>query len=409
MSQEPENLLTTAAAPEAAAAPAAESQVGSEQPGAQTTAPTTARDAIKEAFKTVKEGATETPAAVAAKARGEDGKFKPGDKTQAPRAAGVPAQPAPKQASANPADKSLDPTKPVDGKVALDAQAPTVPATWGTEAKALFPSLPPAVQKEVARLESERSKAVGLAQQESADVKKRFGDLDQTFQSHNQRLSLRGEAPAACAKRLMDMDAIFDRDPVAVIKHLMQLSRVTPQHLTPSTQNQGTSREDLDPALVALQDQVGRMTQAEQQRADAQKAEIARQSQQTIEAFKGETDEQGQSKYPHMDKLEQEIAFEVTRLINADKRGGKQLKPMADYLKNGYEAAVWADPTLREEQLNARVAASTAQKVREQAEQAERAQKAGRASVRGGSGAPTPTAPTVRSAIKEAFQAAGAP
>lgn len=369
-------------------------------PPAEANAPTTTRGAIREAFEEAKAAkAAEKPLATD-KPRTDDGKFKPGDKTQAPRAAVDP-----KQALAAPATQSLVPsaTPPAD-KAA--PQPIVAPQSWGAGDKAAFAKLPPDMQAVIARRDSEREKALSTAQQESADIKKRYGDLDQTFQANNQRLTLRGETPVACAKRLMQMDEIFDKEPLKVIQHLMQLRGITPQHLMPGTQNQGPRREDMDPVILQLQDQVGRMTQNEQQRVAAAKQAVDRQSSDTISAFKAETNEQGQPKYPYTDKLEHEIAFEINRLIEADKRAGKQLKPMADYLKSGYEAAVWADPTLREEQLQARVATATADKVREQAENAKRVQQAGRASVRGGSGAPTPGPATVRGAIKEAFQAA---
>jgi len=362
---------------------------------AEENVPQKQRRLVKDAFQEAKqkfEAEQKRPqdAATGLKTRGEDGKFKP-------------------VVADNPATPSLTPPQPGEAPKPGENQPLGAPASWSASAKSMFASLPQPVQQEVARLEAERSKVVRASQEETATLRKRYGSVDETFEAHRQRLAARGEDGLSATRRLMAIDAEFDRNPVGVLVALASQRGINlaalGQHQQ-QTPNSGSSlsREDMDPALVAIRDKVDAMEREKMEEANERKRALTREAETVQVQFKNAKDEAGNALYPHFDELKNEMAFEVSRLIKADQNAGVSPKPMTDYLKAAYEAAVWVNPKIRQQLLDAKAAKDREQEAKSKAEQAAKTERAASASLRGSAGKSPAAARTMRDIIRDTVQ-----
>lgn len=319
------------------------------------------------------------------KPRAQDGKFtKTGETAPATGAAAKP----------------LDPSNPIATAAAPQAQTSGAPANWSAEAKAQYASLHPAVQKEIARLDNERSTAIGRAQKESADLKKNYGNLDQIFQAHQPRLAVRGESPAQGAARLLAMEAEFDRNPAYVIQELARQKGIDLTRLS-TPQSGAVNRNDLDPHVLQLEDRLkgieGQFTAQQQAELEGKK----RQATSVVQEFENAKDDKGNLVNPHYAKLDATRLTERVlglRLANPD-------RPMQDVLKEAYDAEIWATPTIRQELLAAQELAAEEKRKQDAATRVEAARKASGGTVRGTAGATPPAKPTIRGIIQNTFQA----
>lgn len=298
-------------------------------------------------------------------------------------------------------DKSLDPEEAAKAQPAAEQQTAKAPKSWTPEEQQLFAQLPTPLQATIARREAERDKQVRLAQDESAKASKRYAGLDQAFQTHAQRLTLRGEQPQQAAARLLDLEAVYERDPLAVITHLARQAGLNLNQLVAGGTQPQPATDDLDPVLADLKRRVDERDQADAAQKQQALEARSRQAGDTIATFKAEADPAGNPKYPHYDQLENEIAFEIVRLQAQDKQAGKQERPMGDYLREAYEAAAYANPTTRQALIDAEASKRAAETTRKASEQASKARQTAGAAVRGGSGTAAPGAPTLRGIIGE--------
>lgn len=305
-----------------------------------------------------------------------------------------------------PADKPADKTPPKDltqkAPAAEDAPKAAVqaPASWTQNAKADFASLPPNVQAEVARLEAERVKAVRTAQEESANFRKRYGELEPVLQLHRQRLmTTRGETEAQGVRRLLEIEAVFDRDPVSVLK---ELARQRGINLATLTQDAGGNQQP-DPSNPAFDELKKLKSMVLQDRQARQQAEQSARAA-SFEQFEKSVDDKGAAKYPHLQALMDETVYNpLTRQETPlfayhvlQVRLASPSMPDAQVLDQAYTNAVYTNPTIREQVLQAerdRLAQASAAQAQAEADKAKaKAQQAKNAavSVRGSSAAPIP-------------------
>lgn len=282
-------------------------------------------------------------------ARDEHGRFaKPGEVVQAPGA-----------------------EKPQD--VAPKAQAEPIqpPASWSATAKAMWATLPPPIQAEVAKREADVTKGFN----DRANQLKRYEPLEQVIAPHRERLALAGIDEGAYVRSLVTADEML-RGPnrLQALQHIAQSYGIPLQSLAQGQSDQPPAQVD---RYQQLQDQVTTLsTQLSQQRqaeAQAQTSQLTS----TIERFAADP----------ANLYFENVRPQVAALLKA----GVQGATYDEMLKNAYEQAVWANPETR-----AAVTAQQAEKQRTEAEAAARA-KALQARNASGSviGSPSPgSAPT---------------
>lgn len=181
-------------------------------------------------------------------------------------------------------------------------------------------------------------------------------------------LQSHGIDEVAYIKRLNDIYAMAEKDPVSYIKWAMQSMGVTPDKLgisqatSPPSQKTETQLQDeqiaqllADPKVADLEARLqklqGVIDQEQQSKVQAQNAErinATRTLQTTISTFRQSLDEHGQLKYPHFDNVGAEMGALMAH--NPD------LAKMPDGLEKmekAYDMAVFARPDLRESLIEA--------------------------------------------------------
>lgn len=198
--------------------------------------------------------------------------------------------------------------------------------------------------------------------QEFASHRKRWDPYDPVITALEKRFSMQGVAPQTGLQQLISVSESLERDPDNTIPWLLQ--QFKPRDVNALLQNLakthgvdlgqlGATQPYIDPAVQSmvqpLQQQVAHLTNLLQGTQQQRHQEAAKNVAQAIQAFRSETDADGNLRYPHYERLDPYMA----QLVHF---GGPEP------LEKLYEKAMWADPELREQLIEAR-----ARKVEEKA------------------------------------------
>lgn len=271
-------------------------------------------------------------------------------------------------ASAPPADKTPDQPEVVPA-----------PVGWSDEDRAHFATLPPNVQKTIARRESEREKALGQKSQEFAERARRLEALDKVISPHRQTWELKGVSEDQALGQLLAAAKLLDERPAEALAWLARQRGVDLARL-----NQPNTAQPTAPGFDKIQQRLerleGTLTQAEQARVAQRQSAL----QQTIAAWEAETGKDGQPLRPHYAAVKATMVPLVDRL----EKEHPTLSP-AEILSKAYEQATWADPNTRQVLLDAEKRSEQARKAAEARHKADKAKQAGSSiSVDGGSDGP---------------------
>lgn len=271
---------------------------------------------------------------------------------------------APKQASTPDAQQQAQQTPETPQTVAA-------PVSWGKDAQQLFAQLPPQLQEQVAKRETEREQAVGRAFQAMQQVQalqpvmQGFKDLQPYFQSFRQAdgSPLWGN-PQAMMKEISDVLAVKSllfRDPQAGLQAVMQWAQQAGLHLAPSDGQQA------DPQMLALRQRLAQLEQDNQRRDNAERERQATAQRQEaivsvangLNDFAQAKNEAGEPLYPH---LFGDHGAKVGELMGRWMRanaGQDGITP--ELFKAAYEAAIFSVAETREAEFKAREDARIAQ------------------------------------------------
>lgn len=208
----------------------------------------------------------------------------------------------------------------------------------------------PDVYKEI----ESRYDYTGKTQAEYDKLKKRFDPYDQVLSTYEQQAAMRGIAPQIGLQQMMAVQDGLYRNPDQTIPWLLQqlkpndakaVVNAMARHWGVDLGQIAQAEPWIDPAVKQLVEplqaqnrQMQSMMQNFYQQQYQQNAQAVAQS---IAAFKNAQDENGNPKYPHYARLENSMAA----IIRAE--GLQDLEKL-------YEKAMWNDPELREELIQAR-------------------------------------------------------
>jgi len=270
--------------------------------------------------------------------RGPDGKFIAKDK----------AVDAPVEAA--PAQKISD--QPQEAKVDAPAptQAVTPPTSWSQDAKAVWASLPPAVQQAVLKREQEASTGI----KSYADKLKAAETLQGVIGPRAQMLAAQYGTPEKGLETLFQLSDFASNDPAGFVRWFAQQRGIALDQLGTM---QPTQSAPVDPHLAATQQRLGQLEALliSQQRAEQERQTAELNSR--IDAFKSDP------KNSHFEELRQDMA----KLI----QGG-----LASDLSDAYEKAMWANPTVRAKVIESQRATEEATRKAEAEKKATEARKA---------------------------------
>lgn len=298
--------------------------------------------------------AAKTPAQLAAEqaARDAAGRFaKPGEAVQlkpvAPNAPGAPGEPGAAQA----------------------AQIIAPPPSWSAPAKAKFAALDPIIQQEV--LKRERDIETGKAEWEGKAQK--FNAIDEILAPRRSQLAVAGLDDVGAVRALFAAQDMLQTTPVDALLYLgrtvnvnwnMLVQRLTGHHVAPQQpgQPQGQPMQQpqpaTDPRLVQhIQHLTNTVNQQQQERQQATRSQVD----QEINVFAADP----------ANLYFANVKGAMAQIISGEARAGNQIT-----LKDAYERAIWADPTIRPLLITAqgtdqqRAAATAAQAAAARARQA---------------------------------------
>ncbi len=317
----------------------------------------------------------------------------------------------------NPADKEL-PTEVKDGKAASpQAAASEPPSSWSKESKALWKDLPPQVQAEVSKREADTARGV-------QELKARYGELDKALEPLLPAIKQAGRTPGQTVERMTQWYmALAHSDKNYARAQLLALAKDFGIDVSDISQPKAGA-EAAKPVDASTD---SKPVAAIPPEFDAKLKEISKKFETLEEAERRRNQEKAEADLnawmkdkPHFEAVRGHMA----QLINADLAAVQAgSKPLGGYVKEGgaidldaaYQAAIFANPEIRQKVLDeervkfeAQIAKAAAEKEKARKAEVARARNAG-SSLRpspgpsgNGAGKP-PVRESVRDSIKRAL------
>jgi hypothetical protein len=345
--------------------------------------------AVAEAFEAdgAPDPAADPPEGTPAPDRDEAGRFKAKGETD-------PADPAKKVEEADP---PVDPAE--DGAAAPAATAAEPedldpPANWPLDVQETFRKQPPEVQKYMLDRHKDMERDYHAKTQEVAPVRQILDKWRPYVQQH-------GSTPEQAFDALMDTERVLRTGtPQAKLDMLMQVARTYQIELPSPAAPAAVEGEEPDPILThpafrQLAENQQKINDFLQQQAQGQQQQTATQSQQAVATFQEEKDASGKAAHPYFP----EVMNDMLVLAQGERAMGR-----TPALKELYDRACWANPTVRAKIQSAEQHTARKADEKRKREEAERAKKAA-VSI---SGAPSSSAEKPKTLEEEVSEAMGA-
>lgn len=249
------------------------------------------------------------------------------------------------------------------------------PASWGKDAQTIFSQLPPALQAEVAKRETERERAIGQAFQMRQQVEQAKQVLEPVFQGFNDLSPyfntfrkadgspMWGDQRAMMQeiKDVLATKQLLFRDPKAGLQAILSWAQQAGLNLD------GSEGQQIDPETLRLRQRLAQLEQDNQRRdanererqANAQRQEAIVSVANGLNDFAQAKGEDGQPLYPH---LFGDHGAQVGELMGRWMRanaGQDGITP--ELFKSAYEAAIFSVAETREAEFKARENARVAE------------------------------------------------
>lgn len=304
-----------------------------------------------------------------------------------------PAKDKPRETLTLPA--KVEPIAPIDGAVTTPAFK--APDGWKGDLKALFPTLPPEIQAEIARRETDTHKAL-TKQDEERTLGKRVNEMAMpylpTIKAEGATVEKAFQDYLQTAHVLRSGNSVQKAQSILAV---MNQFKVNPQDLFSILQggnvNTGGAVQpaQFNPVIETLTQRLGHLEQERQQ-------EIQQRQLQEEHSLQGQIDDFSSKKgHEHFEKVRTHMGVLLENGIASD-------------LEDAYQRAVYAEPDIRSSLIASNTQAEQDKRNSEARAKAEAARRAG-GSVYGGpgsakplngSGVDIPIEETIRSAIREA-------
>lgn len=262
------------------------------------------------------------------------------------------------------------------------AQAVKAPDGWTAEMKAEFAALPPKVQAEISRRESELTRKIS-----SADDERTFGrKIKEAAQPYEAVIASEGSTVDAAFKSFLNYNYVMRQGtPQQKVQAILNVARIFNVPLQQALQQPQQGNVYQHPAIESLEQRLNRMEQAGQTAEQNRKLQEDAENQAEIDRFAADPS------HSHFDTVKAHM-------------GALLSVGVAKSLQDAYDQACYAHPDIRSALTTAQAAAAQ----REQIAKAEAAKKAA-GSVTGGPGGARPPAPppsstgSIRDDIKAAM------
>lgn len=278
--------------------------------------------------------------------------------------------------------------RPVEGQAASPASKDPLeaPKHWPEDRRKTFQALPDDAKRVVLERNKEANVAVTKAQQEAAQYRRTHEAITTAFNDdHRQQMAASGLDEIGAIKYLIAQHDALNRDPVnflkAVIKQtgvsaadLFGQAQVSPQQ--PVAQQQAEEPVWRDPDVIALEQRLAKLQEAEerrqQQTVEQQRNESVRYQQwfaKQCSDFETAIGDDGNAKYPHLPA----VISDMKRIIATDPAFDENFRAAPQQaLEAAYQAAIRLNPEVHhlqvEEEVQRRLQALDAQKAVQKAQ-----------------------------------------
>ncbi|MGI9491582.1 MAG: hypothetical protein ACR2QF_04190 [Geminicoccaceae bacterium] len=236
------------------------------------------------------------------------------------------------------------------------------PERWSQEDKETFGALPREAQEIVLKRERDVERHLTQKSQELSEEKRGHAELDQLIETRRQAWALQGMTPSGAIGQIVQLAEIAEADPAKFITWFAGQRGVDLSALAePDSQ---------DPAIAALNKRQDGLEQ--QIRSSAQQQDLS--AQQAAEAVIADFRTKPENK--HFDAVENDLLTILPQVKQANPAGD-----MGTWLKESYDRAVWANPTVRNQILQDQKKAEEQERLKAQKAEAEKARKAAGANI----------------------------
>ena len=221
-----------------------------------------------------------------------------------------------------------------------------VPAGWASDAAPLFNQLPPRLQHEVVKRETDLRRGMQQATEKASTIQRTWGEVEQVLAPRAALFQRAGVSPGKVVGQLMAWQDYLDQNPAAALRDLAQSYNLDLQQVV-----QEQAQQPQEPAYVReLRQQVQQLTGTFQQQTQAQQQAQARQQEAAmmseVNAFSQELDASGNLTRPYV----QHVIDDMLPYLAAIRATEPHLPPRA-MLQKAYDKAIWANPSTRELEL----------------------------------------------------------
>ena len=248
-----------------------------------------------------------------------------------------------------------------------------------------------------------------------AEEKRRYGQFDEIFAPHKDRLAATGQSEADVVRNVIAAQVYLEQNPVEGLKWLAQnlgvdLKTLTIDGAAAPADADGDPFDALDPkianVLKGVMGDVGAIKQTFEQQQVTARNEAARGLQRSMTEFTAAKNEAGEPAYPHLanDEVRNTMAALIrTGQVDIEKSGG-----IVPALKVAYDRAVYAVPSTREALVQSEWETRQKKAAGASAERVKQARRAGVSlSGSGSSGAASSDGKSIKDLLKEAAQERG--
>lgn len=283
------------------------------------------------------------------------------------------------------------------GQALADDTSLPIPNSWKGPKQEMFRQLPRPLQEEVSRRELERERFLTQKSEELSRYRRKYQDIDEAFEPHQQELDLAGVSSGQVVKQLLSMQKWMQQEPKAAINHILRSYNLTPQDLAAASEGEAA----VDPRFSSLQQELeelkGYISNQREQEANQSRFQVESE----IQTFAKELDADGNLARPYF----QDVYYEMLPIAQA-LREANPTATHRDVLAAAYDRAIYSHPEIRKNVIGRLTQETQAKRINDAKIQAQKARVAG-SSVRGSpGGSVAPVAPDdLRETIEQAFEA----
>lgn len=286
--------------------------------------------------------------------RDEKGRFKAKAEKTEPEAPAAETELPDTAVEETPAEEITDQGTEPPAEPAVQPLSP--PERWSAEWKAKFTALPREAQQVLLEREGEYDKGFTQKAQEAAESKRRYEPIESVIAPRRQAWAMQGMDEGRAISQLLALSDFAAEKPQEFLTWFASQRGIDIAKLV----HRPEAGPALPPEIAPLANEVNSLkqyiqTQKQQQEQAQQQAVVA-----TIEAFKQDPS------HPHFDECWNEMSHMIPAI-----KAAKPLASHTDVLKEAYERATWANPSVRQKFLDTQRAAQEAERAAAETKRAE--------------------------------------